>query len=144
MTNKKTARRRSLNPPPADVTVSPRRVSKKVITAIDKMVSGECRKIADAAQQVGLARESLKQALQARVQITGHYPIFSGGVPCKTATISRALSTPTISLISSSVRCGRSGKSFGVVAGSLTLVIAGSGTLMSSAIGSRSGFIRLG
>jgi hypothetical protein len=51
------------NPKPADLTVPPRRVSKKVIAAIDKMVSGECKKIAEAAEQVRLARESLSRAL---------------------------------------------------------------------------------
>jgi hypothetical protein len=52
------------NPPPAhDVTVPARRISKRVIAAIDKMVAGECKTIADAAQAVGLARESLSRAL---------------------------------------------------------------------------------
>lgn len=50
---------------PADSTAAPaaRRVSKKVIAAIDKMVSGECKKISEAAEAVGLARESLSRAL---------------------------------------------------------------------------------
>jgi hypothetical protein len=43
--------------------VPTRRISKKVIAAIDHMVSGECKTIADATQQVGLARESLRRAL---------------------------------------------------------------------------------
>src|SRR5205823_13217753 len=51
------------NPPPADVTAPARRISKRVRRAIDLMVSGECKKICDAAQQVGLARESLSRAL---------------------------------------------------------------------------------
>jgi hypothetical protein len=51
------------SPPPADVTVSPKRISKRVIAAIDLMVSGECKKITEAAEQVGLARESLSRAL---------------------------------------------------------------------------------
>jgi hypothetical protein len=52
------------NPPPAADVISPaKRVSKKVMAAIDLMVSGECKKIADAAKQVGLARESLSRAL---------------------------------------------------------------------------------
>jgi hypothetical protein len=51
------------NPPAADTTAPAKRISKKVIAAIDKMVSGECKKIADAAQAVGLARESLSRAL---------------------------------------------------------------------------------
>jgi hypothetical protein len=42
---------------------APKRVSKKVAAAIDKMVSGECKKITDAAQAVGMARESLSRAL---------------------------------------------------------------------------------
>jgi hypothetical protein len=40
-----------------------RRVSKKVIAAIDAMVTGECRNITEAAQKAGLARESLSRAL---------------------------------------------------------------------------------
>lgn len=40
-----------------------KRVSKRVATAIDKMVSGECKKISDAAEAVGMARESLSRAL---------------------------------------------------------------------------------
>jgi DNA-binding phage protein len=50
-------------PPLTDGTAQAKRVSKKVTAAIDKMVSGECRTIADAAEQVGLARESLSRAL---------------------------------------------------------------------------------
>lgn len=50
--------------PPADVTAgSPRRISKKVSTAIDLMVSGEAKKISEAAEKAGLARESLSRAL---------------------------------------------------------------------------------
>jgi hypothetical protein len=48
---------------PAEITGPAKRVSKKVAAAIDKMVSGECKKIAEAAQAVGLARESLSRAL---------------------------------------------------------------------------------
>jgi hypothetical protein len=53
------------NLPPADAAPTPHgRISKKVTAAIDKMVSGERKKIADAAQvAVGLARESLSRAL---------------------------------------------------------------------------------
>jgi hypothetical protein len=52
------------NPPAADTTAAPaRRVSKKVTAAIDAMVSGECKKICEAAEKVGLARESLSRAL---------------------------------------------------------------------------------
>jgi hypothetical protein len=51
------------NPPaPADA-VPARRISKKVRVAIDAMVSGECKTIADAAAKAGLARESLSRAL---------------------------------------------------------------------------------
>jgi hypothetical protein len=49
-------------PAPADVG-PPKRISKKVRAAIDAMVSGDCKKICDAAAQVGLARESLSRAL---------------------------------------------------------------------------------
>jgi hypothetical protein len=48
-------------PPPADIG-PPKRVSKKVRAAVDLMVSGDCKKICDAAK-VGLARESLSRAL---------------------------------------------------------------------------------
>lgn len=41
----------------------PKRISKKVRAAIDAMVSGECKKIIEAAAKVGLARESLSRAL---------------------------------------------------------------------------------
>jgi hypothetical protein len=39
------------------------RVTKKVRAAIDLMVSGDCKKICDAAEKVGLARETLSRAL---------------------------------------------------------------------------------
>jgi hypothetical protein len=42
---------------------SHRRISKKVTAAIDLMVSGECKRISEAAEKVGLARESLSRAL---------------------------------------------------------------------------------
>jgi hypothetical protein len=49
-------------PAPAEgLTV--KRISKKVRTAIDLMVRGDCKKICDAAAKVGLARESLSRAL---------------------------------------------------------------------------------
>ena len=52
------------NPPQAPATdLPPRRISKKVRSAIDAMVSGECRKINEAAAKVGLARETLSRAL---------------------------------------------------------------------------------
>ena len=47
---------------PADIG-PPKRISKKVNGAIDAMVSGECKKICDAAAKVGLARESPSRAL---------------------------------------------------------------------------------
>jgi hypothetical protein len=49
-------------PAPADIG-PPKHISKKVRAAIDAMVSGECKKICDAAAKVGLARESLSRAL---------------------------------------------------------------------------------
>ena len=45
------------------VTERHKPISKKVVAAIDKMVSGECKTITDAANAVGLARESLSRAL---------------------------------------------------------------------------------
>src|SRR3981189_2350504 len=55
----------ALHSPPAETAAAPaRRISKKVIAAIDKMVSGECKKISEAAEAVGLARESLGRALR--------------------------------------------------------------------------------
>ena len=55
----------ALDKPPAETAAAPpaRRISKKIIAAIDKMVSGECRKISDAAEAVGVARETLSRAL---------------------------------------------------------------------------------
>ena len=55
----------ALDKPPAETAAAPpaRRISKKVIAAIDKMVSGECKQINEAAKAVGLARESLSRAL---------------------------------------------------------------------------------
>src|ERR1700730_5060022 len=49
-------------PAPADIG-PPKRISKKVSRAIDLMVSGECKQIKEAAEKVGLARESLSRAL---------------------------------------------------------------------------------
>jgi hypothetical protein len=48
--------------PPADIG-APKRISPKVRAAIDAMVSGDCKKVCDAAAKVGLARESLSRAL---------------------------------------------------------------------------------
>jgi hypothetical protein len=42
---------------------APKRISKKVRAAIDLMVTGDCKKIIEAAAKVGLARESLSRAL---------------------------------------------------------------------------------
>ena len=50
------------HPPPA-VAAPPKRISAKVRRAVDLMVSGDCKKICDAAEKVGLARESLSRAL---------------------------------------------------------------------------------
>jgi hypothetical protein len=52
-----------LDTPPADVDIPAKRISKRVRTAIGYMVSGECKKITEAAAKVGLARESLSRAL---------------------------------------------------------------------------------
>jgi hypothetical protein len=41
----------------------PKRISKKVRTGIDALVSGDCKTIAEAAAKAGLARESLSRAL---------------------------------------------------------------------------------
>ena len=49
-------------PAPAE-PLPPRRISKKVRLAIDAMVSGDCKKISEAAAKAGLARESLSRAL---------------------------------------------------------------------------------
>jgi hypothetical protein len=49
--------------PTAAPVAIPRRISKKVASAIDLMVSGECKKIIEAAEKVGLARESLSRVL---------------------------------------------------------------------------------
>jgi hypothetical protein len=51
------------NAPPAEIPGKARRVSKKVAAAIDLLVSGDVKKICDAAERVGLARESLSRAL---------------------------------------------------------------------------------
>ena len=50
-------------PPPPVAPGKPKRISKKVQVAIDAMVSGECKKVVDAAAKAGLARESLSRAL---------------------------------------------------------------------------------
>jgi hypothetical protein len=55
----------ALDKPPAETAAAPppRRISKKIVAAIDKMVSGECKKINEAAEAVGVARETLSRAL---------------------------------------------------------------------------------
>ena len=53
----------ALDQPPPTNALPPRRISAKVRAAIDAMVSGDCKKIVDAAAKVGLARESLSRAL---------------------------------------------------------------------------------
>src|SRR2546430_715676 len=52
-----------LDTPAPSEPIAARRISKKVRAAIDAMVSGDCKKICDAAAKVGLARESLSRAL---------------------------------------------------------------------------------
>ena len=51
------------NPPTAADAIPTRRISKKVRVAIEAMVTGESKTIADAATKAGLARESLSRAL---------------------------------------------------------------------------------
>jgi hypothetical protein len=48
---------------PAPVLDKPRRIGAKLSRAINLFVAGECTKITDAAEKVGLARESLGRAL---------------------------------------------------------------------------------
>jgi hypothetical protein len=48
--------------PPTEVTAQ-RRISKKVRTAIEAMVSGQCKTIKDAAEKVGLSREHFTREL---------------------------------------------------------------------------------
>jgi hypothetical protein len=52
-----------LDQPAPAVPIPAKRISAKVRRAIDAMVSGECKRICDAAIKVGLARESLSRAL---------------------------------------------------------------------------------
>ncbi|MGZ3362552.1 MAG: hypothetical protein ACXU84_24785 [Xanthobacteraceae bacterium] len=49
-------------PPPAE-PVAPKRISAKVRATIGFMVNGDCKKICEAAEKAGLARESLSRAL---------------------------------------------------------------------------------
>jgi hypothetical protein len=54
----------ALDNPPPDVPALPhKRISAKVRRAIDALVSGDCKQIKEAAEKVGLARESLSRAL---------------------------------------------------------------------------------
>jgi hypothetical protein len=52
-----------LDTPPPVGPVPALRITNRVRRAIDLMVSGECKKITEAAEKVGLARESLGRAL---------------------------------------------------------------------------------
>src|ERR1700704_5618532 len=52
-----------LDTPPPATPLPPKRISKRVRAAIDLMVRGECKQIKEAAEKVGLARESLSRAL---------------------------------------------------------------------------------
>ena len=47
----------SLDEPATDTAAGRKRISKRVNAAIDLLVSGECKKIKEAAERVGLARE---------------------------------------------------------------------------------------
>jgi hypothetical protein len=51
------------NPAPDVPAGSPKRISKKLRAAIDAMVNGDCKSIREAAEKVGLVRESLSRAL---------------------------------------------------------------------------------
>jgi hypothetical protein len=53
----------ALDQPAAADIGPPKRISKKVRAAIDALVSGDCKKVCDAAAKAGLARESLSRAL---------------------------------------------------------------------------------
>jgi predicted nucleic acid-binding protein len=53
----------ALDQPAPAVPVPAKRISKKVSRSIDLMVTGECKTIKEAAEKVGLARESLSRAL---------------------------------------------------------------------------------
>ena len=50
-------------PKPTEPVPVPRRIGDKVRRAVHLLVSGECKKITEAAEKVGLARESLGRAL---------------------------------------------------------------------------------
>jgi hypothetical protein len=50
-------------PKPTEPVPVPRRIGDKVRRAIHLLVSGECKKITEAAEKVGMARESLGRAL---------------------------------------------------------------------------------
>jgi hypothetical protein len=52
-----------LDTPVPAVPIPPRRISKKVRRAIDALVTGDAKQIKEAAEKVGLARESLSRAL---------------------------------------------------------------------------------
>lgn len=50
-------------PPTAPPVAKPKKITKKVASAIDAMVSGQCKDITAAAEKAGLARETLSRAL---------------------------------------------------------------------------------
>src|ERR1700675_2862050 len=50
-------------PTPAAGEGPPKRISKRVRTAIDALVSGDCKTIVEAAAKAGIARETLSRAL---------------------------------------------------------------------------------
>jgi hypothetical protein len=49
--------------PAPTAPIAPKRISAKVRAAIGYMVNGDCKKICEAAEKAGLARESLSRAL---------------------------------------------------------------------------------
>lgn len=52
-----------LDTPASSEPIAAKRISKRVRAAIDAMVAGECKTIKEAAEKVGLVRESLSRAL---------------------------------------------------------------------------------
>jgi hypothetical protein len=53
----------ALDHPETEGAIGRKKISKRVRAAIDAMVTGTCKNITDAAEKVGLARESLSRAL---------------------------------------------------------------------------------
>jgi len=86
-----------------------RRISKRIIAAIDKMITGECKNITEAAEAVGLARESLSRALSKphvaehlRQRVLRHLAIASARAGatksiCSTATMPWPATAPRAS-----------------------------------------------